>query len=107
MRRLLIFLSTSVIVRIVVWIPLRFLFLRLFGLYVGSLLFNVLGGLLLLYILERFFVLFQQDDGRGLIGVFIPEWLEQVVILFLLKVTRPLRKRWFAWKHGYPPIIQN
>lgn len=103
MARLLLFLTTSFIIRFVVWAPIRFIVLRLFGLYVGSLIFNLFGGIFLVYFVERFFVLFQEDDGRGLLGVFIPEWVETPVTLFFWKVTRWLRKQWFIWKHGYPP----
>ncbi|HBB30589.1 MAG TPA: hypothetical protein DDZ80_04935 [Cyanobacteria bacterium UBA8803] len=103
MRRLLVFITTSLIVRFFVWVPLRFLILRLFGAYVGSLLLNVVGSLLVLYLLERFFVLFQEDDGRGLIGVFIPEWIEAPATLCFWRLTRPLRKQLFILKHGYRP----
>ncbi|MBE9125703.1 hypothetical protein IQ258_05915 [Coleofasciculus sp. LEGE 07081] len=103
MKNLIIFLTTSFIVRVFIWVPLRFWFLRIFGLYVGSHLFNFVGGLLVLYFLERFFVLFQVDDGRGLVGVFIPEWVEKPVTLFIFKVTRPFRKQWFIFKNRYPP----
>lgn len=104
MQRLLIFFTTSFIIRVVLWVPLRFLFLRIFGIYVGTHLFNALGGLLLLYFLERLFVLFQADDGRGIVGVFVSEWVEKPVTRFCWKITRPLRKRWFIYKHGYPPV---
>lgn len=104
MQRLILFITTSLIVRFIIWVPLRFVFLRIFGLYVGELAFNVLGGILFLYVLERFFVLFQPDDGRGLLGVFIPEWLERPVNRLFWKITRPLRKQWFISKHGYRPI---
>ncbi len=107
MQRLLLFLTTSFVVSFVVkffiWIPLRFVFLRFFGLYVGDLVFNLFGGLLFFYCLERFFVLFQEDDGRGIIGVFIPEWVEKPATIFFWKVTRPLRKKCFIIKYGYLP----
>ncbi|HBE18338.1 MAG TPA: hypothetical protein DEG17_01680 [Cyanobacteria bacterium UBA11149] len=103
MAKLILFLTTSFIIRFVVWVPIRFIFLRLFGLYVGSLIFNLFGGIFFVYFVERFFVLFQEDDGRGLLGVFIPEWVETPVTLFFWKVTRWLRKQWFIWKNGYPP----
>ncbi len=103
MARLLLFLTTSFIIRFLVWVPIRFIFLRLFGLYVGNLIFNLFGGIFVVYCMERFFVLFKEDDGRGLLGVFIPEWLETPVELFFWKLTRRLRKQWFIWKHGYPP----
>lgn len=103
MARLLLFLTTSFIIRVLVWVPLRFIFLRFFGLYVGNLIFNLFGGIFVVYCMERFFVLFQEDDGRGLLGVFIPEWLETPITLFFWKVTRRLRKQWFIRKHGYPP----
>ncbi len=104
MQRLLLFLTTSVIMRFFVWVPLRFVFFRIFGLYVGDLIFNIFGAILFLYVLERFFVLFQEDDGRGLIGVFIPEWIERLIGMRFWKITRPLRRQWFIFKHGYPPI---
>lgn len=103
MQRLLVFLTTSFIVRFFVWIPLRFIFLRIFGLYVGKLFINIVGGILLLYFLERIFVLFQADDGRGLFGVFIPKWLERRVSNLFWKITRPLRRQYFIFKYGYPP----
>jgi hypothetical protein len=103
MTRLVLFITTSAIIRFLIWLPLRFVFLRMFGIYVGELVFSVFGGILFLYCLERFFVLFQEDDGRGLVGVFIPEWLEKPVTLLLWKLTRPLRRQWFIFQHGYPP----
>lgn len=103
MRRMILFITTSVIVRLFIWVPLRFVFLRIFGLYVGEALFHALGGILFLYCLERFFVLFQEDDGRGIFGVFIPEWIERPVTMILWKATRPLRRQWFILKYGYPP----
>jgi hypothetical protein len=104
MRRLLLFITTSAIIRFLIWVPLRFIFLRFFGLYVGEMLFNVFGGIVFLYVLERFFVLFQEDDGRGMIGVFIPEWVEKPVAMLFWKITRPIRRQYFIAKHGYPPI---
>lgn len=106
MRKLILFLTTSFIIRVLIWIPLRFLFLRLFGFYVGSYLFNFFVGLLFLYFLERLFVLFQEDDGRGLIGVFIPAWIEQPFAKVFWQITRPVRKQWFIYKHGYSPQVQ-
>ena len=103
MRRLILFITTSVIIRFFIWIPLRFVFFRIFGLYVGELVFNIVGGILFLYFIERFFVLFQEDDGRGLLGVFIPEWVEKPVVTLFWTVTRPLRRQCFIFKHGYPP----
>jgi hypothetical protein len=103
MKRLLLFLTTSVILRFFIWVPLRLVFLRLFGFYVGELVFNVFGGIVFLYCLERFFILFQEDDGRGLLGVFIPAWVERPVTRLFWKVTRPLRRQLFILKHGYPP----
>ncbi len=103
MQRLIVFLTTSLIIRFFIWIPLRFIFLRVFGLYVGELFFNILGGILLLYVLERIFVLFQADDGRGLLGVFIPKWLERRASNLFWKLTRPWRRQYFIWKHRYPP----
>jgi hypothetical protein len=85
-------------------VPLRFVFFRVFGFYVGELVFNIFGGILFLYFLERFFVLFQEDDGRGILGVFIPEWIEKLIVKLFWTVTRPLRMRCFIFKHGYPPI---
>lgn len=107
MRKLILFLTTSFLVRVLIWIPLRFLFLRIFGFYVGSYLFNFFVGLLFLYFLERLFVLFQEDDGRGIIGVFIPEWVEQPVAKVFWQITRPVRKQWFICKHGYSPQVQH
>jgi len=107
MRRLIIFITTSALIRLFIWFPIRFVFLRIFGLYLGEVLFNLFGGFLFLYFLERFFVLFQEDDGRGLVGVFIPEWIEKPVTTFFWKVTRPLRRQWFIYKHGYPPNQGN
>lgn len=107
MRKLILFLTTSFLVRVLIWIPLRFLFLRIFGFYVGSYLFNFFVGLLFLYFLERLFVLFQEDDGRGLIGVFISEWVEQPVAKVFWQITRPVRKQWFIYKHGYSPQVQS
>lgn len=103
MQRLLLFITTSVIIRFLVWVPLRFVFFRIFGLYVGELVFNIFGAILFLYFLERFFVLFQEDDGRGILGVFISEWLEKPVAMIFWKVTRPLRRQCFIFKHGYCP----
>jgi hypothetical protein len=103
MQKLLLFITTSAIIRLFIWVPLRFVFLRIFGFYIGDLLFNIFGGILFLYVIERFFVLFQEDDGRGILGVFIPEWLERAVVNLFWKVSRPLRRKWFIIKHGYPP----
>lgn len=82
---------------------MRLFLLRVFGLYIGNLVFHLLGGILFVYCVERFFILFQEDDGRGLLGVFIPEWVQLPVTIFCCKITRPLRKQWFIFKHGYPP----
>jgi hypothetical protein len=87
MRRLILFITTSVIIRFFIWVPLRFVFFRIFGLYVGELVFNIVGGILFLYFMERFFVLFQEDDGRGLLGVFIPQWVEKPVVTLFWTVT--------------------
>jgi hypothetical protein len=103
LRRLIIFITTSAVIRLLIWVPLRFVFIRAFGIYVGQIIFEVFGGILVLYFIERFFVLFQEDDGRGIFGVFIPEWIEKPVTLILWKVTRPFRRQWFIYKHGYPP----
>jgi hypothetical protein len=103
MQRLLLFITTSVIIRFLVWVPLRFVFFRIFGFYVGELVFNIFGAILFLYLLERFFVLFQEDDGRGILGVFIAEWLEKLVAMIFWKGTRPLRRQCFIFKHGYCP----
>ncbi|HAX89047.1 MAG TPA: hypothetical protein DCY91_22985 [Cyanobacteria bacterium UBA11370] len=103
MRRLLLFVTTSFLVRFWLWVPMRFFLLRVFGLYIGNLVFHLLGGILFVYCVERFFILFQDDDGRGLLGVFIPEWVQIPVTIFFCKITRPLRKQWFIFKHGYPP----
>jgi hypothetical protein len=104
MQRLLLFVTTSLIIRLFIWVPLRFVFFRVFGFYVGELVFNIFGGILFLYFLERFFVLFQEDDGRGILGVFIPEWIEKPIVKLFWTITRPLRRRCFIFKHGYPPI---
>ena len=103
MRKLILLLTTSIIIRVFIWVPLRHAFLRIFGFYMGEQAFNILGGILLLYFIERFFVLFQEDDGRGMLGVFIPEWIERPVVTKFWKVTRPLRRQCFIFKHGYPP----
>lgn len=103
MRRIILFITTSALVRLLIWIPLRFVFLRLFGLYVGEVVFHTLGGILFLYCLERFFVLFQEDDGRGILGIFIAAWIERPVSSLFWKATRPLRRRCFILKYGYHP----
>ena len=103
MRRIILFITTSTLVRLLIWIPLRFVFLRIFGLYVGEVVFHALGGILFLYCLERFFVLFQEDDGRGILGIFIPEWIERPVGGIFWKATRPLRRRCFIFRYGYSP----
>jgi hypothetical protein len=103
MRRLILFIITSIIIRLFAWVPLRFIFYISFGLYVGEFIFNLFEGILLLYFTERFFVLFQEDDGRGILGIFIPEWIEKPIVTIFWKVTRPLRRQCFISKYGYPP----